>query len=169
MALIAALASLAACTKDIQNSDAVRSSIVDYLKARQEKTGLNMDMMNVDVSSVTFTSGGNEAHANVMFTPKAGGAGMQMQVPMQGPAGGQFHAYMDDGSGGGGGMWDHASGDGGMMGDHEAEGLANMGGGGMSGMGMGNMGMGNMSMGGMNMGMGGMGMGQPGQWNGGGY
>ena len=78
MALIAALASLAACTKDIQNSDAVRSSIVDYLKARQEKTGLNMDMMNVDVSSVTFTSGGNEAHANVMFTPKAGGAGMQM-------------------------------------------------------------------------------------------
>src|SRR6266446_5963564 len=62
-----------------------------------------------------------------------GGAGMQMQVPMQGP-GGQFHTYMDDG------MWD-AGGDGGMarMSDHEAEGLANIGGGGMSGMGMGNM------------------------------
>jgi hypothetical protein len=78
MAMIAALCLLAACTKDIQNADAVRLSIVDYLKARQEKTGLNMDMMTVDVSSVTFTSSGNEAHANVMFTPKAGGARMQM-------------------------------------------------------------------------------------------
>ena len=97
-----------------------------------------------------------------------GGAGLQMQMPMQAP-GGQFHAYMDDGSGGGG-MWDAAvaGGDGGM-GDHEADGMANMGGGGMSGMGMGNMGMGNMNMGGMNMGMGGMGMGQPGQWTGSGY
>lgn len=78
MALIAALSLLAGCSKDIQNADAVRGSIVDYLKARQEKTGLNMDMMKVEVSSVTFTSGGNEAHANVMFTPKEGGAGMQM-------------------------------------------------------------------------------------------
>jgi hypothetical protein len=76
--LIAALLLLAACTKDIQNSDAVRNSIVDYLKARQEKTGLNMDMMKVDVSSVTFSSAGKEAHASVMFTPKAGGSGMQM-------------------------------------------------------------------------------------------
>src|SRR5579863_9283699 len=78
MALIAALSVLAACTKDIQNADAVRSSIVDYLKARQEKTGLNMDMMKVDVSSLTFSSSGNEAHASVMFVPVAGGAGMQM-------------------------------------------------------------------------------------------
>jgi hypothetical protein len=77
-ALIAALVLLAACTKDIQNSDAVRSSIVDYLRARQEKTGINMDMMKVDVSSVTFTSSGNEAHATVMITPTAGGGGMQM-------------------------------------------------------------------------------------------
>ena len=69
---------LAACTKDIQNTDAVRRAIVDYLKARQDKTGLNMDLMKVDVSSVTFSSSGNEAHATVMFTPKAGGAGMQI-------------------------------------------------------------------------------------------
>jgi hypothetical protein len=34
--------------------------------------------MTVAVSSVTFTSGGNEAHANVMFTPKAGGGGMSL-------------------------------------------------------------------------------------------
>lgn len=78
MALIAALSLLVACAKDIQNADAVRSSIVDYLKARQEKTGLNIDMMKVDVSSLTFSSSGNEAHATATFTPKAGGAGMQM-------------------------------------------------------------------------------------------
>jgi hypothetical protein len=76
--LIAAIFLLAACTKDIQNSDAVRDSIVDYLKARQEKTGLNVDMVKVDVSSLTFSSAGKEAHASVMFTPKAGGGGMQM-------------------------------------------------------------------------------------------
>jgi hypothetical protein len=83
IALMAAVLLLAACTKDIQNADAVRSSIVDYLKARQEKTGLNMDMMKVDVSSVTFTSGGKEAHANVMFTPLAGGGGMNMRYDLE--------------------------------------------------------------------------------------
>jgi hypothetical protein len=78
IALIAAFSMLAACTKDIQNSEAVRSSIVDYLKARQEATGLNVDLMKVDVSSVTYTAGGKEAHANVMFTAKEGGGSMQM-------------------------------------------------------------------------------------------
>lgn len=78
MALIVAFSMLAACTKDIQNSEAVRESIVDYLKARQEKTGLNVDSMKVDVSSVTFTAGGKQAQATVMFTSKEGGGGMQM-------------------------------------------------------------------------------------------
>jgi hypothetical protein len=31
--------------------------------------------VNVDVSTLTFSSGGKEARANVMFTPKAGGDG----------------------------------------------------------------------------------------------
>lgn len=78
MALIAVLSLLAACTPDIQNKDAVKSSIVDYLKARQAQTGLNMDGMQVEISTLTFSSSGNEAHANVMFTPKAGGGAMQM-------------------------------------------------------------------------------------------
>lgn len=69
---------LTACTKDIQNKDAVRSAIVDYLKARQSQTGLNMDGMQVEVSTMTFSSSGNEAHATVKFTPKGGGAGMDM-------------------------------------------------------------------------------------------
>jgi hypothetical protein len=74
-ALIAALSLLAACTKDIQNTDAVRGAIVDYLNARPDKMGQSV---NVQISSLTFASSGKEAHANVMFTPKAGGGGMQM-------------------------------------------------------------------------------------------
>ncbi len=75
MALIAAFSMLAACTKDIQNKEAVRGAIVDYLNARPDKIG---ESVNVEVSSLTFTSSGKEAHANVKFTPKAGGQGMQM-------------------------------------------------------------------------------------------
>ncbi len=78
LALVAAISLLAACTRNIQNKEAVQAGIVDYLKARQEKTGLNVDMMQVDLSGLTFSSSGNEAHANVMFTPKAGGQGMQI-------------------------------------------------------------------------------------------
>jgi hypothetical protein len=72
---MAALSLLVACTKDIQNKDAVRGAIVDYLNARPDKMG---DSVNVGVSTVTFAAGGTEAHANVMFTPKAGGSGMEM-------------------------------------------------------------------------------------------
>jgi hypothetical protein len=78
LALMAALCLLAACKHDIQNIDAVRGSIVDYLKQRQPKTGLNMDLMKVDVLNLAFSSSGNEAHVTVMFTPKAGGSGMQL-------------------------------------------------------------------------------------------
>jgi hypothetical protein len=75
MALAAALFLLAACTKDIQNKEAVRGAIVDYLNGRPDKMG---DSVNVEVSSLTFTAGGKEAHATVMFTAKAGGGSMQM-------------------------------------------------------------------------------------------
>jgi hypothetical protein len=78
IALLAAVSLLTACTKDIQNKDAVRGAVVEYLKERQSKTGLNMDQMQVDVTTMTFSSAGNEVHANVTFTPKAGGAGMQI-------------------------------------------------------------------------------------------
>ena len=78
LALIAILSLFVACKANIQNKEAVQEGIVDYLKARQAKTGLNMDMMNVEVSSITFSSSGNEAHATARFTPKAGGGGMDM-------------------------------------------------------------------------------------------
>jgi hypothetical protein len=78
LAFIAALALLSACTKDIQNKDAVQGAIVDYLKAREAKTGLKMDSMQVEVSTMTFSSSGNEAHVTVKFSPKAGGPGMDL-------------------------------------------------------------------------------------------
>lgn len=78
IAFVAVLSLLAACTKDIQNKDAVKGSILDYLKARQSQTGLNMDLMQVELTSLVFTAGGKEADVDVMFTPKAGGAGMHI-------------------------------------------------------------------------------------------
>jgi hypothetical protein len=75
LAILAVLALLTACTQDIQNKDAVRSAIVDYLNARPDKMGLTVD---VQISTLTFSSGGKEAHADVMFTPKEGGPGMGM-------------------------------------------------------------------------------------------
>jgi hypothetical protein len=80
LAFIAALSLLAACTKDIQNKEAVRGAIVDYLNARPDKIGLTVD---VQISTLTFSSSGNEAHANVMFTPKAGGPGMEMTYALE--------------------------------------------------------------------------------------
>ena len=76
-----ALAALTACKRDIQNQEAVRSSIVDYLNARQAQTGLLMDSMNVEVSSLDFASSGNEAHATVRFTLKNGDASAGMTMP----------------------------------------------------------------------------------------
>lgn len=83
IALFAVLSLLAACKKDIQNKEAVQAGIVDYLKARQGQTGLNMDMMKVEVTSLLFSADGAEAQATVTFTPKAGGAGMQMPYSLE--------------------------------------------------------------------------------------
>jgi len=78
IALIAAICLLAACKKNIQTKDAVQAGINEYLKAKQATTGLNMDLMKVEVSALQFADDGNSAQATVTFTPKAGGAGMSM-------------------------------------------------------------------------------------------
>jgi hypothetical protein len=70
---------LTACAKDIQNKDAVRSAMVDYLNARPDKMGLTV---NVEISSVTFSSAGKEAHADVVFTPKNGEGRMEMKYAL---------------------------------------------------------------------------------------
>jgi hypothetical protein len=78
LTLVAAALLLAACSKDIQNSDAVKQGVIDYLQQKKGETGLDMKLMQVDVASVTFDK--NQAHAVVVFRPKnsADAAGMQM-------------------------------------------------------------------------------------------
>lgn len=78
IALIAAFSLLAACKKDIQNKEAVQAGVNEYLRARQGSTGLNMDLMKVEVTSLLFSADGSQAQATVSFAPKAGGPGMQM-------------------------------------------------------------------------------------------
>ncbi len=78
LTLFAAVALLAGCARDIQNTDAVRQAVVDYLKARTAQTGLDVNLMQVDITSVSFER--DQARANVFFRPKTGPAagGMQM-------------------------------------------------------------------------------------------
>lgn len=69
---------LAACSKNVQTTDAVRQAVVDDIKIRAGQTGLKMDAMDVSVSSVSFAT--NEARATVAFSPKGmpPGSGMSM-------------------------------------------------------------------------------------------
>ncbi len=69
-----------ACSRGIQNEQAVRQGVVDYLAA---KSDLNMSQMEVDVTSVSYRA--DEADATVSFRPKGGGAqsGMQMRYTLE--------------------------------------------------------------------------------------
>jgi hypothetical protein len=83
-ALIACLAlALAACSKNIQTTEAVRQAILDDVQARKDKTGVDPSKMDIGVSNVSFAE--NEARANVAFTIKGGpeGAGMQMSYVLK--------------------------------------------------------------------------------------
>ena len=55
----------AGCKRSIDNQEAVRQAVIDYLSKR---SNLNVSAMNVDVTSVTFRS--NEADAVVAITAK---------------------------------------------------------------------------------------------------
>jgi hypothetical protein len=78
--VIAAIAMLlAACSKDIQNSEAVKQGVIEYLQARKAQTGLDMTLMQVDVVSVSFEK--DQARATVMFRPKTGADAAGMQLP----------------------------------------------------------------------------------------
>ena len=66
-------------SRGIQNETAVRQGVLDYLAQR---TDLNMKMMQVDVTSVSFRQ--DEADATVSFRPKgAAGGGMQMRYTLE--------------------------------------------------------------------------------------
>jgi hypothetical protein len=65
------------CSRDIQNTDAVKQGVSDYLKASQAKTGLNLDAMQIEVTSVSFER--DQARANVYISPKGTrNGGMQL-------------------------------------------------------------------------------------------
>lgn len=71
-----------ACSRNINNKEAVRQGIIDYLNKRSAQTGLDMKLMNVDVTSVQFRN--NEARALVSFVPKdSPGGGMSMNYTLE--------------------------------------------------------------------------------------
>lgn len=61
---------LAACSSDIQNTEAVKQGVLDYLQARKAQTGLDVNSLKVDVTSVAFEK--DQARATVSFQPKTG-------------------------------------------------------------------------------------------------
>ena len=80
-ALVALVAMLAACSKNIQNQEAVRSAVVEYLTARAAQTGLDMNAMTVEVAAMTFER--DTARVTVSISPKGSNAGgMQMRYEL---------------------------------------------------------------------------------------
>lgn len=77
--LIAVLALVAACSRDIQNSEAVRQGVLDYLTERKTQTGLDPAQMQIDIASVSFQK--DEARATVMFRPKNSPDPTPMTIP----------------------------------------------------------------------------------------
>ena len=65
VALMAALLAVSCGRNNIDNKEAVRKGVVDYLDKRKSQTGLDMSLMNVEVTNVTFEK--NEARATVAF------------------------------------------------------------------------------------------------------
>jgi len=66
---------LSGCRHNIENEQAIRQSVIDYLAGRQ----LNVNSMNVSVASVVYRK--DEAVATISFSPKGGGPGAGFTVP----------------------------------------------------------------------------------------
>jgi hypothetical protein len=69
LCLVAGLFGFGACKKQASDNDAIRAGILQHLTAIGT---LNMSAMDMDVRSVSIS--GNQAHAEVEFRPKTGGA-----------------------------------------------------------------------------------------------
>lgn len=79
LALLASIILLPGCRKDIQNKEAVRKAVADYLATRP-----GLMAMDVSVSAVKFDK--NQADALVYLTAKGGpvaGSGMQMRYALE--------------------------------------------------------------------------------------
>ena len=82
--LVAAILLVSCNRSDVNSKEAVRKGVVDYLDKRKAQTGLDMNLMNVEVTNVTFDK--NEAHATVSFRPKdtkSGASGMAMSYVLE--------------------------------------------------------------------------------------
>jgi hypothetical protein len=77
-ALAAAAVLLAGCSKDIQNKEALRAGVIDYLSGRMSQTGLDPKLMDVDVSGMSFEQ--DQARATFVFRPKGSSEGNGMKV-----------------------------------------------------------------------------------------
>lgn len=72
---------LAACSRDIENTNAVRQGVIDHLSGR---SGLDVSSMQVEVTKVSFRK--DEADATVSFRPKGSAdpsSGMEMRYTLE--------------------------------------------------------------------------------------
>jgi hypothetical protein len=81
IALVGTLVLAACARKNIENKEAVRQAVVEYLSARQTQTGLDMSTMDVNVTAMTFER--DTARATVEFRVKNGDAGMQINYSLE--------------------------------------------------------------------------------------
>jgi hypothetical protein len=77
MALIAAVAFAAACSKSASDQDAIRASIEKHLTSRAD---LNLSAMDREVKQITVD--GDKATAQVEFRLKQGGGNMQVDYAL---------------------------------------------------------------------------------------
>ena len=76
--LAAALLFAAACSKNIQNPDAVKQAITEYLNAKSGQTGLNMANIAIEVTALEFER--DSARASVSFRIKGSDANTGMTM-----------------------------------------------------------------------------------------
>jgi hypothetical protein len=77
-ALAAAAVLLVGCSRDIQNKEALRAGVVDYLLSKTSTTGLDPKLMDIDVSGMSFEQ--DQARATVVFRPKGSTEGQGMTM-----------------------------------------------------------------------------------------
>jgi hypothetical protein len=73
---VAALLLASCAQKNIDNKDAVRQAVMEYLTTRQSQTGLDINTMDIDVTEMRFEK--NAARVTVAFRIKNSDAGMNM-------------------------------------------------------------------------------------------
>ena len=72
--------SLAGCSSNIQNKEAVEKALLTYLNSRQAQTGLDMNAMTVEITSMSFEK--DQAQVGVYFKLKSAEGGMPMQYAL---------------------------------------------------------------------------------------